>query len=229
MIRKKGDRTPPELFDSGDRLSREEFHRLYEATPQVKKAELVRGVVYVPSPTRIRLHATPHGNMITWLGVYQASTPGVVMGDNATVILNDDSEVQPDGLLMIAGAEGQTRITDDDYIAGGPELIVEVAASSASYDLHDKLDLYREARVKEYIIWRVRNNQIDWFVLRDDRYGPLSADADGVLRSEVFPGLWLNSPAMLELNLQQALKTLFQGLASSEHAAFVERLRQGTI
>jgi Uma2 family endonuclease len=135
------------ILESGDalseplreRLSRTEFERRYQAMPQVKKAEFIEGVVYVASPVRIRKHANPHGQMITWLGVYEAATPGVMLGDNPTVRLDLDNEPQPDALLRIDEAKGgQSRISEDDYIEGAPELIVEIAASSASYDLHDK-------------------------------------------------------------------------------------------
>ncbi len=76
--------------------------------------------------------------MICWLGVYKAATPGVGLADNATVRLDAENEPQPDALLRME-IGGQSQITADDYLEGAPELIVEVAASSASYDLHEKL------------------------------------------------------------------------------------------
>jgi len=130
---------PPPL-ESGDRLTRHEFERRYHAMPHVKKAELIEGVVYIPSPVHFEDHAEPHSWAVTWLGVYCAATPGVKLGDNATVRLDLDNEVQPDALLRLEpAAGGRSRISYDDYVKDAPELIVEIAANSASYDLHDKL------------------------------------------------------------------------------------------
>jgi Uma2 family endonuclease len=129
---------PP--LENGDRLTRDEFERRYEAMPHLKKAELIEGVVYVPSPVRYRHHGAPHAHLISWLGQYAAGTPGVAVSDNSTVRLDLDNEPQPDGLLLIDPAcEGQARFSPDDYIEGSPELVAEVASSSVSYDLHAKL------------------------------------------------------------------------------------------
>ncbi len=117
-------------------------------------------------------------------------------------------------------------IDADGYISGPTELIVEIAASSASYDLHDKLRVYRRCGVQEYLVWRVYDQEIDWFTLNKGRYESLPVDAEGVVRSRVFPGLWLNRAAMLKGDLAQVLATLEQGLASEEHAAFCQTLRQ---
>ena len=145
------------ILENGDRLTRVEFERRYQAMADTKKAELIEGVVYVASPVRITKHANPHGKMITWLGVYEAATPGVMLGDNPTVRLDFDNEPQPDAILRIDQQKGgQSGISDDDYVEGAPELIVEIAASSASYDLHDKLRAYRRNGVKEYLVWLVQ-------------------------------------------------------------------------
>src|SRR6266536_1100721 len=131
---------PP--LESGDRLTRQEFERRYSARPDLKKTELIEGVVYVPSPVRIT-HGRPHGQIMAWLGAYCAATPGVDMADNTTVRLDLDNEPQPDALLRLEPeAGGHSRIDEDDYIEGAPELIIEVAASSAAYDLHDKQHAY---------------------------------------------------------------------------------------
>jgi len=124
-------------LENGDRLTRYEFERRYEAMPHLKKAELIDGVVYMGSPVRFERHGKPHSYAIGWLAVYCAATPGVDLGDNATVRLDVDNEPQPDALLRLdPSVGGQSRISDDDYVEGAPELIVEIAASSASYDLH---------------------------------------------------------------------------------------------
>ena len=185
-------------LESGDRLTREEFHRRYCARPDIKKAELVQGVVYVASPTRFGKHSEPHGAVAIWLGTYAARTPGVRFGDNATVYLDANSEVQPDAIVFRdPPVKGGARLREDDYVEGAPQLVVEIAASSASYDLHDKMEAYRKAGVEEYIVWQVLEQRIDWFRLRAGRYEPLEPDAHGIITSEVFPGLRLNVPAML--------------------------------
>ncbi|XWK87755.1 MAG: Uma2 family endonuclease [Phormidium sp.] len=212
-------------LENGDRLTRPEFERRYQAMPEVKKAELIEGVVYMCSAVRARNHAEPHGLIVTWLGVYRSVTSGVWMGDNATVRLDLDNEPQPDALLRInENLGGQSRIADDDYIEGAPELIVEIAASSASYDLHDKLRVYRRNGVQEYLIWQIYNNRFDWFRLRDGEYLTLEPDANGIIKSQIFPGLWLAVPALLQGNLAEVLTVLQSGLNSSEHKDFLQRL-----
>jgi Uma2 family endonuclease len=213
---------PP--LESGDRLSRAEFERRYEAMPGLKKAELVEGVVFVPSPTRLHRHGRPHAHLIGWLVSYEAQTPGVLTGDNSTTRLDLDNEPQPDALLLIEPTRGgQAVISPDDYVEGAPELVAEIAASSASYDLHAKLNAYRRNGVREYIVWRTLDRAIDWFVLRSGQFQPLVPDG-GLLKSEVFPGLWLDPAALIGGDIAAALAILDRGLASPEHAAFVTRL-----
>jgi Uma2 family endonuclease len=212
----------PELV-AGDRLTRDEFERRYEAMPNVHKAELIEGVVYMPSPVRQGLHARPHSDVVTWLGTYRASTPGVDTGDNGTVRLDLDNEPQPDAFMRLVTG-GRSTISSDDYVEGAPELVAEVAASTASYDLHDKRNAYRRNGVREYVVVRTEDRAIDWFVLRRGRYEALAAGADGFLRSHAFPGLWLDPAALLRGDLARVLAVLAEGLASAEHAAFVARL-----
>ena len=211
-------------LENGDRLTRCEFERRYTARPDIRKAELIEGVVYMPSPVRARGHAGPVGVMTTWLGIYDASTPGVSMLADATVRLDRDNEPQPDVLLrMESEAGGQSRLSEDDYVEGPPELVVEVAASSAAYDLHDKLRVYRRNGVLEYVVWRVHDRAVDWFVLTDDEYRPLVPDAHGVLHSPHFPGLRLAVAALLAGDMTGVLATLQAGLGTPEHAAFATR------
>jgi len=186
--------TPP-LLESGDRLTQAEFHRRYCDRPDIKKAELVEGVVYVASPTRFDVHGEPHGTVMLWLGTYRARTPGVRLGDNATVKLDTDNEVQPDAFLWRAESGG-ARL-EGGYIVGAPQLVVEVAASSASYDLHDKLRAYRRNGVREYVVWRVLDGAIDWFRLREGEYVRVEPDPHDVIESEVFAGLRLDVPKLL--------------------------------
>lgn len=213
-------RIPP--LESGDRLSRQEFERRYQAMPQLKKAELIEGVVYVASPLRFESHAEPHSLLMVWLGTYKIMTPRVRVGDNPTVRLDLDNEPQPDAVLLVDG--GQTQVSLDDYIEGAPELVVEIAASSAAYDLHDKKRAYCRNGVQEYIVWQVFENKLDWFRLEVDEYKTLLPDSQGIIRSQVFPGLWLGVSALLQGEMRQVLAILQQGLASSEHQDFVKRL-----
>jgi Uma2 family endonuclease len=215
---------PP--LENGDVLTRAEFERRYEAMPHLKKAELIEGVVYVPSPARHSYHGHQHAHLIGWLVQYEANTPGIEISGNATVRLDLDNEPQPDVLVFIDPAcGGQARIDADGYIEGAPELVAEVAASSASYDLHAKLRVYRRNGVREYIVWRVLDQETDWFVLRAGQYERLSLDTEGLYRSEVFPGLWLDPAALLRGDLATVLAVVQRGLASPEHAAFAARLR----
>jgi Uma2 family endonuclease len=218
------DGTIPPL-ETGDRLRRAEFERRYEAMSHLKKAELIEGVVYVPSPTRLRRHGRPHAHLIAWLAHYEAATPGALVGDNSTARLDLENEPQPDALLLIDPARGgQAQLSADDYVRGAPELVAEVAASSVSLDLNAKWNVYRRTGVREYVVWRVLNQAVDWFVLRGDEYERLAPDDQGVLRSEVFPGLWLDPTALLRGDLAAVLATLQRGLASPEHGAFLARL-----
>lgn len=213
------------VLESGDRLSRAEFERRYRALPH-KQAELIEGVVYMASPVRAQKHAQPHSNVIGWLVTYAAATPGVMVCDNATVRLDWENEPQPDALLRLGEAcGGQSRISEDDYVEGAPELIVEVASSSASYDLHDKLRAYRRNGVKEYLVWLVSERALRWYRLEEGEYRPQAADAAGVLSSAVFPGLRLDPEALLAGEMQRVLAAVQAGLGSAAHQAFVQQLQ----
>ncbi len=215
---------PPLQF--GDRLTRDEFERRYKAMPYLKKAELIEGVVYMPSPVRFHNHSLPHFDLISWLGVYRSGTPGVLGGDNGTARLDLDNEPQPDALLLIdPDLGGQAQVSEDDYIEKAPELVAEVASTSASYDLHTKLNVYRRSGVREYLVWRVLDKQIDWFVLRSGQFELLQPDTEGILRSEVFPGLWLDPTALLRSDMARVLAVVQRGVASPEHAAFADKLQ----
>ncbi|WP_293072202.1 Uma2 family endonuclease [Moorena sp. SIO4A5] len=212
------------ILENGDRLSRVEFERRYHQMPEIRKAELIEGVVYVASPVRVNKHGQPHGRIITWLGTYEAATPGIMLCDNSTVRLDFDNEPQPDALLRIEQDKGgQSRISEDDYIEGAPELIVEVAASSASYDLYDKLRAYRRNGVKEYLVWLTQERKFRWYVLREGEYVQQQPDA-GILSSQVFPGLRLGVEALLAGKMQQVLAVLQEGIDSEMHQEFVARL-----
>lgn len=232
MVRERSPRTqsssapgqPPPL-ESGDHLTRHEFERRYAAAPQIKKAELIEGIVYVASPLRHQQHGKPHSRIITWLGVYQALTPGIDLSDAPTVRLDLDNEPQPGAVLLIEStAGGQTRLSSDGYIEGAPELIVEVAASSAAIDTGSKKQAYRRSGVLEYVIWQSYENQIEWFCLMDGDYRLLTPNQDGIICSWVFPGLWLAVEALLSNQMAQVLEVLQLGVRSPEHQNFVKQL-----
>ncbi|MBA3272779.1 MAG: Uma2 family endonuclease [Chthoniobacterales bacterium] len=214
---------PP--LESGDRLTRAEFERRYSAMPQIKKAELIEGIVYMPSPVRLKHHGQPHARLTGWLIHYESKTPGVLTGDNSTARLDDENEPQPDVMLLIPKqAGGATKIDDDDYVSGAPDFVGEVAASTVNIDLHFKLEAYRRNGVKEYLVWRTEDAAIDWFILRDGQYQPLPTGEDGITRSETFPGLWLDPAAMLKGELTRVFQVVDQGVSQEAHAAFVRRL-----
>lgn len=225
--REPGDETrlgPPRL-ENGDTLTRTEFERRYAAMPWIKKAELVEGEVHMPSPVK-RSHGASHAHLVGWLTVYCAATPGIELCDNTTVRLDLDNEFQPDALLRLEpAAGGRSRASPEDYVEGPPELVVEVASSSASIDLHAKKQVYRRNGVQEYLVWQIYERQLVWFELKAGEYSPVTPDEQGVLRSRAFPGLWLDGPAMLAGDLTAVLACLQRGLASPEHAQFVQDLK----
>ena len=217
---------PP--LENGDRLSRSEFERRYQAMPNHQKAELIAGIVYVASPLRITQHGNPHARIMTWLGSYWAVTPGIELGDNSTVQLDQYNEPQPDALLRIQTG-GQSTVNEDGYVEGAPELIVEIAASTVSLDLHQKLEIYQLHQVQEYLVWRVEDEQLDWFQLQQGKYLKLQTDIEGILYSQMFPGLWLDQNALLTGNLAKVLRVLQKGLASGEHQSFLEKLNSSKL
>jgi Uma2 family endonuclease len=213
---------PP--LENGDLLTRAEFERRYTAMPKLKKAELIEGIVYMASPLRFEPHAEPHARLITWLGFYAVFTPHTRIGDNPTVRLDVDNEPQPDAVLIIdTKYGGQTHLGNDGYIEGAPEFVAEISASTATIDLRDKKRVYRRNGVKEYLVWQVINHRIDWFFLQEGEYISLTSDAAGIIRSQVFPGLWLAVSALLAGDMPQVIATLQAGLSSTLHQQFIKK------
>jgi Uma2 family endonuclease len=212
-------------LEPGDHLSRSEFERRYEARPDIPKAELIEGVVCMPSPARYKKHGRKNRHVSNWLGDYEAATPGVEGADNCTVRLDLDNEPQPDHFLIIVPeCGGKSRTSDDDYVEGAPELVVEVTASSDSYDLHSKKNAYRRNGVLEYVVVLTEEQRILWFRLHEGQYVDVAPDSQGIYRSTVFPGLWLDGTALLAGHLPRVKAVLQQGLGTPEHAAFVTKL-----
>lgn len=218
-------RDPIPPLVGGERLTRDEFERRYDAMPGLNKAELIEGVVHMPSPVRHGQHSSPHSSLVGWLWVYRAGTPGVDSGDYGSIRLDLGNMPQPDGYLIIRPERGgRVRISADDYIEGGPELVAEVSASTADSDLGEKQGAYLRNEVQEYIVWRVLDRAVDWFLLRGGQCERLEPGADGFLRSTIFLGLWLDPAALTADDSARVLAVLQQGLGSEEHAEFVARL-----
>jgi Uma2 family endonuclease len=214
---------PPPL-ENGDHLDQKTFHARYDAMPEGVKAELIGGRVYVVASPVLVPHGRPHSKLVGWLEVYQAATPGTQTLDNTSTVLGKKSEPQPDAsLLILPECGGQTK-QEEDWLQGPPELVVEVASSSESYDLHEKREDYERYGVKEYLVYAARQQRVYWWVRRGDRYVELLPGVDGTFRSETFPGLWLDAAALVRVDGARMHEVLRQGLANPEHAAFVAKL-----
>ncbi len=212
-------------FENGDRMSAERFMRRYERLPGLSHVQLVEGVVYMPSPVRYTQHAMPQHMMSMWLGTFALKTPGVESVPEATLRLDGSNVPQPDVVGRITeAAGGGSSVDDDGYLRGRPELLIEIAASSSSIDLHDKREAYRRNGVPEYLVWRPVDEVVDWFVLEEGRYVAMEAE-QGLLKSRVLPGLWLDVAAAGRRDLAAVLQTLERGLDSDEHAAFAARVQ----
>lgn len=211
--------TPPTL-QNGDRLTLAEFKYLYENSPRIRRAELLEGVVHVPSPVHLT-HSLAHGMITTLLFTYQSQTPGVVATSEQSVELDDINYVQPDALMWIDGAVTLAN----GIVVGAPTLVVEVAVSMRSHDLSTKKTIYRRNRVPEYLVLAAHEQAVFWYRREAGQYVEIAPDAAGIYRSVAFPGFWLNAPAFWQRETAAALATLTAGVDSAEHAAFVAALR----
>ncbi len=215
----------PELVD-GDRMTADEFERRYHASSHIKKAELIDGVVYVASPVSAE-HSSPHAIVPQWLGYYQLATPFLHCYIDGTIRLDNQNQPQPDVFLLIdPDRGGRTTISPDHYVEGAPELVIEISVSSKAFDLKEKLEVYRKSGAREYIVWRVLDKAIDWFVLREGRYERLAVDADGLYQSRIFPGLWLDPEAIIRGDRPAVNRAVQLGMATPEHHDFVDGLER---
>ena len=207
---------------TGMRLTLDEFLSRWEAIPELKKAELIDGVVYVPSPVGI-----DHGNLDTtihwWLKQYKAATPGCRPANNATLKMLGQSP-QPDALLRILESHGGQSSGKGKFFEGAPELAVEICVSSTEVDFGPKRNLYQRAGVQEYITIESFQPRIVWRALVNGKYQMIEPDAGGIFRSRCFPGLWLDSDALYADDEVRMMLALNAGLATPEHAQFVEEL-----
>ena len=203
-------------------MRRADFHRIYSQMPHDFRAELIGGTVYVATPLKIR-HGRPHVALATVFGLYEGNTHGVETGDSVSVFLGEESEPQPDLYLRILPEfGGRSRTSTDGYVEGPPELVAEIAYATYSLDLNAKRSDYKRHGIREYIVANVKDAKLVWLDLANDAEIPL--DADGIARPREFPGLWIDSTALFRCDYHRLMAVLQQGLASPEHAAFVQRL-----
>jgi Uma2 family endonuclease len=215
----------PRTLVEGEHLDQPTFHALYDAMPPGTRAELIGGVVYMPSPV-----GRPHGRaqvpVIVWLSYYEENTPGVEVDDNTTTVLGWKSEPQPDGLLRILPECGGRTSDEQNLIHGAPELVVEIAKASRYIDLGPKLADYEQAGVLEYVVRAHDPDEVIWFRQDHGSLVKVAADPDGLYRSQVFPGLWLDPQALLQRDTRRLRAVVDLGLATPEHAAFVAKLAE---
>jgi Uma2 family endonuclease len=215
---------PP--LENGDLLDQQTFHARDQAMPEGCRAELIGGIVHIPSPQKVP-HSKAHQLVVRWLDEYAEATPGTEALLNNTLILGPESEPEPDACLFLApGFGGQVRIDAEEYLHGAPELIVEVSSATESIDLHRKKHDYQKAGVREYVVLALRIQQVFWFVRQRGKYQEVPLPADGIFRSREFPGLWLDAEAILQNDRPRVLAALARGLATPEHAAFAAKLQR---
>lgn len=211
-------------LENGDRMDRATFHALYEQCPPGFRAELIMGVVHLPSPASAR-HGGPHGRLVQWVCNYAEETDGTEGLDNTSNLIDEESEPQPDAMLRIRPeCGGQTWDDAKGFVHGTCELVAEVANASVSIDLYRKREMYEAAGVQEYVVWVVKQQRVIWLARDSGRFVDLSPDADGLLKSRAFPGLWLDPVAVWDKTSRRLTAALRRGLATPEHAAFVARL-----
>ena len=213
--------TPP--LRQGEHLTRDEFMRRWEAMPDLTRAELINGIVHMPSPVS-RIHGDFHGRLSGWLWSYSALTKGCGLYTAGTWLMSRNSAPQPDlAFEILPEYGGQARI-EGKYSAGAPELIVEVSHTTSARDTGVKLRLYEQCGVREYLIVRPAKQQLSWRELHDGKYREIAAGPDGWFRSRVFPGLWLNPEALWNHDLPGLAEAVNRGAATTEHAAFARKL-----
>jgi Uma2 family endonuclease len=213
---------PP--LHQGDHLDRATFHERYEGMPPGTRAELIDGVVYMHSPATLN-HSEPNAELVGWLFTYKVHTPGVGLSDNGTLLLPGPREPQPDAVLRIfPECGGRSREDRNKWLTGSPELVAEVAYSTEAYDLHSKRLMYERAGVQEYLAAVTREERVFWWSRQGGTFQPLELADDGLYRSLVFPGLWLDPTALFRCDSAALVAALQRGLATDEHVRFAAEL-----
>ncbi len=212
-------------LENGARMDQPTFHALYKQTPEGFRAQLIGGTVYVMASPTSQRHGRPHARIVHWLSLYSDDTPGTDVLDNTTNVLGRESEPEPDACLLVQPEYGgQTAADKDDMLVGAPELIVEVANTTRAIDLGRKKADYEEAGVREYVVILAQEQAVVWFRRGPDEFTEMPAGANGVFRSELFPGLWLDPRGIFDPTTRRLTAATRKGLASPEHAAFVAGL-----
>ena len=196
---------------AGDVLSADQYWARYAASPPGIAAERINRKVYLMSPLKAATHGDPHALLSLWLGTYASEVGGLIVSDNPTIRLNVDNDPQPDLCMRRVG--GKSRLDEDGYLVGTPEMVLEVAASSASYDLGEKREIYEAAGVQEYLVYEAFQGAIHWWRLAEDRFVMIGLQS-GLYRSNQFPGLWLDPDALRQHDSRRLLRALGQGLHS---------------
>ena len=217
------EKTPP--LSNGDRLTADEFCRRWDAMPNLRHAELIGGQVYMNPPVSAGSHGLPHGKIVYWLGHYSVATDGTEVITDSSVHFGPQDLPQPDAILRIQDRFGGMSRLIENELYGAPELVVEVAASSASYDLFQKKQRYQDNGVLEYLVWIVHERKFVWFALESTGYVNLTQSRDGIIKSRVFPGLWLDTKGMLAQSWPKVLATAKSGVESLEYIEFVKKLK----
>ena len=215
----------PTTLKTGDRMDQPTFDALYEMTPQGFKAELIEGTVYVSCPVGTA-HARAHSRVAAWLTRYAEATPGTDAYLDNTTIIDDQNEPQPDASLIVKTSHGGQTREQRDRLFGPSELVIEVANSTRDVDLGAKYRAYERVGVREYLVVAVYDDTLHWFTARNGHFEPIDPGPDGLLRSAVFPGLWLDPAVFFEAEYSDLLAPVRRGLATPEHAAFVARLAE---
>ena len=223
MIRSTTETPTLPRLENGEHLDQPTFHQRYEAMPPGTRAELIGGIVHMPSPVSWD-HSSAHDDVGYWLRTYRRATLGTRTGTTPTCIMGVTFEPQPDQALFILEDYGGQSRKRGNYLTGTPELVVEIAFSTGSTDLHEKRQEYERHGVREYVVVALRQGRVIWHTRQDDAFVELAPDEHGVIRSVAFPGLWLDEAALLAEDLERVLAVLQLGLASPEHAAFVAEL-----
>jgi Uma2 family endonuclease len=207
---------------TGERMTVEEFLRRWEELPGLKNAELIDQVVHAPSPV-----SREHGSLDTlthlWLAYYAQATPGCRAGNNSTWLMLE-SAPQPDAFLRILPAHGGQSGDEKLYCTGAPELAVEICITSTEVEFGPKRALYQRAGVREYITVEMFGQRIVWRMLQDGAYVEQAVSPDGILRSQAFPGLWLDVAAFWADDGAKLLAVLNAGLSADDHRNFVAHL-----
>ena len=215
----------------GERIPPDEFRRrcgVLEAVGVDFRVEYVNGVVRMMPPPNFAGHTHPIRVMQGLLSAYTRQTPGVIDYTESGVTLpveETSADVSPDLCLVVQpGRGGQMSVDDAGYFVGPPELVVEVANSSLSYDLGEKRDLYEAAGVQEYLVHATRERRLLMMRRDGDRFRTVMPDADGVLASRIFPGLVFDTAAIIADDIAAAEATLDRVMQSPEVAAAHQNL-----